>query len=156
MAIALRAGELALAEHHAAELEPSDALLDWIAGRTASAADAPSWARALDESSGVDLLEALSQPGVASRGGLLRLRSAPESKREAIAEWLREAFPSCEGCGFHAQLDRLTVRLDGARAVGDAELSRDLEPVVARFEAVLVNRALELSLRAATPGPLPE
>lgn len=156
VAIALRAGELALAEHHAVELEPTDPLFDWITGRSASAPDAPSWARALDESAGIDLLEALSQPGVASRGGLLRLRSAPATKREAIAEWLREGFPSCEGCGFHAQLDRLTLRLDGARAVGDAELVRDLEPVVARFEAVLVNRVLGLSLRAASPGPLPD
>jgi hypothetical protein len=156
VAIAVRAGETALAEHHAEELEPSDPLLDWIAGRSASAADAPSWASALDEGSGLDLLEALSRPGAATRGGLLRLRSAPEAKREALAEWLREGFPSCDACGFHAQLDRLTVRLDGARAIGDAELVGDLEPVVARFEAVLVNRVLGLSLRAASPGPLPE
>lgn len=155
-AIAVRAGEQALAEHFAADLPPSDPLRAWVRARAPLADDAPSWARALDADAELDLLEALSAPGVAARGGLLRLRAASEQQREALSEWLREGFPSCDDCGFHAQLDRWTVRLDGARAIGDAELVRDLEPVVARFEAVLVNRVLGLSLRAASPGPLPE
>mgnify|MGYP001022040226 CR=1 FL=1 len=155
-AIAVRADELALAEHHAAELPPSDPLLAWIHDRAALAADAPSWARALGDDTELALLDGLSVPGVAPRGGLLRLRAASEQQREALSEWLREGFPSCDGCGFHAQLDRLALRLDGARAIGDAELVRDLEPVIARFEAVLVNRVLGLSLRVASPGPLPE
>jgi hypothetical protein len=42
------------------ELEFSDVLFDWIVGCAVSVVDALSWACALDESSGVDLLEVLS------------------------------------------------------------------------------------------------
>jgi hypothetical protein len=65
--------------------------------------------------------------------------------------WLREGFPSCEGCGFFDQLVHHTRRRDLAELIGAEELLADLDPVVRRFEAVIHNRLLGLSLRLADP-----
>lgn len=74
-----------------------------------------------------------------------------EPSRALARDWVREGWPACDGCRFHRQLDHLTRKLDAARALGDAELVETLEPVVRRFEAVLTNRPLALSLRGADP-----
>jgi hypothetical protein len=65
--------------------------------------------------------------------------------------WLREGFPACEGCGFFDQLVHHARRRDLAELVGAEALLADLDPVLRRFEAVLHNRLLGLSLRLADP-----
>jgi hypothetical protein len=84
-------------------------------------------------------------------GGLpLALRAVPEAERPALREWAREAFPRFRGARFFARAEVLAARLDAARSLGDGELVADLEPILGRFEAVLVNRTLGFSLRAGT------
>lgn len=83
--------------------------------------------------------------------GPIELAALREADRPIAREWLREAWPACEGCGFFRRFDQLVRKLDAARALDDAELVLALEPVVRRFEAVLTNRPLALSLRGADP-----
>lgn len=83
--------------------------------------------------------------------GPIELAALREADRPVAREWLREAWPACEGCGFFRRFDQLVRKLDAARALDDAELVLALEPVVRRFEAVLTNRPLALSLRGADP-----
>jgi len=154
-AIAIRAGDVARAERHVGELPAGDPLhgdLAWARGEAALAFDtAPDWMALTAESAW--LAAALEAQPAIEAGDLWRLVRVPESQRAPLREWLRECFPACAGCGFFAQLDRLSVRLDGARALGDAKLVSAIEPIVQRFEAVFLNRLLALSLRAADPEP---
>lgn len=82
----------------------------------------------------------------------IELAALREADRPIAREWLREAWPACEGCGFFRRFDQLVRKLDAARTLDDAELVAALEPVVRRFEAVLTNRPLALSLRGADPN----
>jgi hypothetical protein len=85
------------------------------------------------------------------------LQVVPADRRAPFTElpagidetWLREGFPACDGCGFFDQLVHHTRRRDLAELIGAEELLADLDPVVRRFEAVLHNRLLGLSLRLA-------
>jgi hypothetical protein len=87
------------------------------------------------------------------------LQVVPSDRRAPLTElpsgidetWLREGFPSCEGCGFFDQLVHHTRRRDLAELIAAEELLADLDPVVRRFEAVVHNRLLGLSLRLADP-----
>jgi len=81
----------------------------------------------------------------------IMFRRAVEAERAQLREWLRERFPSCERCAFFRELRRLAAIREAAGALGDEDLVQEVEPVVARFEAVFLNRSLALSLRAADP-----
>jgi hypothetical protein len=153
-AIALRGGDDDRAGGALADLDESDplhALGRWLRGEgpRPDAASFAVWDEADVGGDGAALAAALERAD-AARGGLLRLRLAPEAARPVLREWAREAFPACDRCELFAELDRLTVRLDAAYALEDEALVMDLAPVVARFEAVFLNRLLALSLRAAS------
>ncbi len=79
-------------------------------------------------------------------------RRASESARPLLREWLRERFPSCPRCGFFRELRRAAAVREAAGALGDDALVDEIDPVLARFEAVLLNRSLAISLRAADPA----
>ncbi|MBL8741344.1 MAG: hypothetical protein JNK04_09625 [Myxococcales bacterium] len=81
----------------------------------------------------------------------IRFRQATESARPLVRDWLRERFPSCSRCGFFRELRRAAAVREAAGALGDDALVEEIDPVVARFEAVLLNRSLAISLRAADP-----
>ncbi|MBK8936600.1 MAG: hypothetical protein IPM79_02840 [Polyangiaceae bacterium] len=115
----------------------------------------PSWAASLSSDDPIAIAEALDAAAFeVTRGGLYRLRALSPEARAALGEWLHQAFPACSRCGFFQTLDRLTVRMDAARALGDAGAVRALELILSRFEAVFLNRGLALSLRGADPEPL--
>ena len=76
------------------------------------------------------------------------LLGAPE---EVVGIWLREGFPSCEGCRFFDQLQHLATKRDLAQAFEDVELVSDLSPILLRFEAVFLNRLLAASLSFSSP-----
>ncbi len=86
------------------------------------------------------------------RAGLpLALRAVPPAERRPIRAWARDLFPRFDGARFFTRAEALAARLDVARAIGDEELVADLEPILARFEAVVSNRTLGLALRVGTP-----
>ncbi|NUP12240.1 MAG: hypothetical protein HOW73_39845 [Polyangiaceae bacterium] len=157
-AIALRARDMKRFEKHAASLAADDPLREvatvvFGSAPEAASGDERTWVAALPMNDGAAIAAALEESGAATSGGLLRLAAVPEDARDPLREWLRETFPACARCGFFATLDRMTVRLDAAHALGDEGTVRALEPIVARFEAVFLNRPLALSLRAADPNP---
>lgn len=150
-AIAMRAGDGSRFEGYAEDLDVDDPLLGLAFGELETP-DRP-WIAALDRG-GTSLAAALDASAASVvRGGLWRLSRLAEDDRGPVRDWLREAFPPCDRCGFFAMLDRLAVRLDAARATGDEPLVIALETVLSRFEAVFLNRALALSLRSADPAP---
>lgn len=152
VAIAIRRGDGLEADTLAAELDDGDPLradVAWLLGERAVHASWPAWTSAVaDGVGGAALAAALARDPRATEG-LVRLRAVPAEDRAVIREWLREAFPPCDGCGFFDRLAHHEARLDAARALDDDELVAVLEPIVARFEAVVLHRGLALSLRAA-------
>jgi hypothetical protein len=101
--------------------------------------------------------ESITSPSLEEAPGLyveepIRLRRATDAARPLLREWLRERFPSCPRCGFFRELRRAAAVREAAGALGDDALIDDIDPVVARFEAVLLNRSLAISLRAADPA----
>ncbi len=141
-AIAIRSGDEWRRDQALAELLPTDTL-----HALAAALDRE------DPALDVALLEHDATPYLRAP---LTLSSASAPARPLLRQWLRERFPSCVRCGFFRELRRLVSLNDAAYALGDAELSEELSPVLARFEAVLLNRSLSLSLRAADPGATSE
>lgn len=152
-AVALRAGRT----DHARELladAPSDLLeaaLDArddgvVSDTLRGAAGAPE----LFDLQGPALLVALRTPGgeEAVLRGVAPWVLAPLEAAPSQTEWLREAFPACRRCDFHDQLGSLLLRRDAAEAAGDEGVLHDLEPIVARFRAVIETRPLGLVLRA--------
>lgn len=146
--IALRGGRRAEAETLALSLADDDPVRALV---THAPGDSDiGWRDALARGeSGEGISEALERDGDGALTGLIDLARVPEEERPPLREWIREAFPACPGCGFHERLAHHEARLDGARALGDEELVDVLEPIVARFEAVVLNRGLALSLRVA-------
>jgi hypothetical protein len=146
--VALRGGRRAEAEAIALSLADDD-----VVRTTATRpprGDDPGWRGALARGEGGEgIAEALERDGEAASIGLVDLDRVAEAERPPLREWLREAFPACHGCRFHRRLEHHEARLDAARALGDDELVEALEPIVARFEAVLLNRGLALPLRVA-------
>lgn len=154
--IALRAGDIDDALDLASALEEDDPLRAVVERAAAGElVDVPGRTYPFDPTSsdGAAIAAALEAEPSLARGGTWRLASVRESERPVLREWLREAFPACTECGYFAQLDRLTVRLDAATALGDDKLAHILRPIIARFEAVFLNRPLAISLRGADPHP---
>lgn len=153
VAIGLRGKHRDLARDHLPELAPDDPLRHlaaWLDGTAASDATDPAWAESV-EAGGPALAAALDAAAPPDLLGLVRLGRAPDEARPLALDWLREAFPACTECHFFSQLDHHATRLDAVRALGDPELEEALGAIVARFEAVFLNRNLALSLRLADP-----
>jgi hypothetical protein len=100
--------------------------------------DGPALARALSSKTGRDVVR---------RGGLQMLLRG-RAGDPALAEWLREGFPSCGRCDFHDQLEMLLLRRDAAQLLGDSAVLEDLGPILGRYRGVFENRPLGLILRA--------
>ncbi len=159
VAIALRGGDAVQVETLAPALTPDDALqplIAWSRGAEPGGAalalppGGPRWREAVAEvEGGAAIAAALQRDGAAAIRGLWGLGRVPDTDRAPVREWLREAFPACDDCGFFARLAHHEARLDAAHALADDELIEAMEPIVARFEAVILNRGLALSLRAA-------
>lgn len=133
-AIALRAGDLGRAVEHA-----GDHLAALGPLRT-------TWR----EDPAADLRDAIAIAIDPSLPAALLLRDLPEAARPGFLDFLRERYPGCPSCGFFGQLAHHLRRRDIAEAVGDDKLVGDLDPVLARFEAVVMNRTLALSLTLAS------
>lgn len=116
--------------------------------------ESPAWVSLLETATGPALAQALDQDPTATDRSLLLLARTPSAERDSLREWLREAYPACEECGFFRELDHLTRRLDAGFALGDEKFVAALGLVIARFEAVFLERTLALSLRNADPEPL--
>ena len=152
-AIALRAGRTDDARELLADA-PSDLLQSALDARDdgvvndtlRGAAGAPE----LFDLRGPPLLVALRNPGgeEAVLRGVAPWVLASLGADPSQSEWLREAFPTCRRCDFYDQLGSLLLRRDAAEAIGDVEVLGDLEPIVARFRAVVETRPLGLVLRA--------
>jgi hypothetical protein len=150
LAVSIRAGFPDHVERTAKLLAPDDPLV--VRARFARGADAatePEWVRLVAVgANAVGIADALhAVPELPEDLG--RLSAVRHEDREALREWLRDDFPVCDACGFAAQLDRLTLRLDAAHALGDRPLVDALDAVYRRYDAVMMNRLLALSLRAA-------
>jgi len=157
-AVALRGGEHDRARALLAEA-PSDALSAWLA-----ALDDGVFGDLLARSGSAEPLAGLRGPALALaltsdqghaavRAGDLPALFAFAGPDPALVDWLREAYPACERCDFYDQLGTLLLRRDAARALGDAEIDLDLDPIIARYRAVFETRPLALALRAGRDEP---
>jgi hypothetical protein len=132
-AVAFRAGE---GDEALEEIDP--AVSERLALDDFVQMDGPALARALSSPAGRDLV----------RRGALQVLLRGRSGDPALAEWLREGFPSCERCDFFDQLEMLLLRRDAAELLGDAAVLEDLGPILGRYRGVFENRPLALILRA--------
>lgn len=152
-AIALRSLEPKRIDAAFEVLDPGDALHPVHRAMKGEILGRPAWASLLPSASGRALAHALDHDPSAADRSLLLLALTPIGERDSLREWLKEAYPACESCGFFKQLDHLTRRLDAGFALGDEKFVAALSLVVARFEAVFLERTLALSLRNADPEP---
>ena len=118
-----------------------------IALRAEDAARVRGFAEYLDPE---DALHELAEPG-AWRARTKARATSLGAPAENTTVWLREGFPSCEGCRFFDQLEHLAIKRDLAQAFEDTDLLSDLSPILLRFEAVFLNRLLAASLSFSSP-----
>jgi hypothetical protein len=164
-AIALRAGDLTRAKRWASEISlPAGdrlrAYVDFLEKPRPDVVpiDAEQSSDGWHFEDGVALADALTEIGPAPNDAAERLvqsglpfalRAVPVEGKAALREWLREGFPTFGRAAFFTRAAALAHRLDAAHALDDSEMVADVEPIVGRFEAVLLDRTLALTLRLA-------